>query len=369
MKHSLTVLSTIASLSLATPVARQSGSNPSVDGLNFVIDGQTGYFAGTNAYWLPFLTDDADVELAMSHLAESGLKILRVWGFNDVNTVPADGTVYFQLHADGASTINTGEYGLQRLDSVVSAAGKEGIKLIIPFVNNWDDYGGMNAYVTAYGGDSKTSWYTDANMQAAYQAYIEAVVSRYVDSTAILAWELGNEPRCASCDTSVINKWATETSAFIKSIDPNHLVAIGDEGMGLDGGSEYPYTTTEGTDFALNLAIPDIDFGTLHLYTTDWGVSDNSWGNQWVQDHAAICESLGKPCLFEEYGIKNNHCTDDLDWQDTALATTGMAGDLFWQFGDVLSGGQTADDQYTVYYGTDYWTCLVTDHVAEINGA
>jgi mannan endo-1,4-beta-mannosidase len=39
--------------------------------------------------------------------------------------------------------------------------------------------------------------------------------------------------------------------------------------MGLEGGSDYPYTTTEGTDFALNLAIPDIDFGTLHLYTTD----------------------------------------------------------------------------------------------------
>ncbi|CBF84170.1 hypothetical protein AN2709.2 [Aspergillus nidulans FGSC A4] len=313
MKYSLTLLPTIASLALATPVARQSGSNPSVDGLNFVIDGQTGYFAGTNAYWLPFLTDDADVNLAMSHLAESGLKLLRVWGFNDVNTVPADGTVYFQLHADGVSTINTGGYGLQRLDAVVTAAENEGIKLIIPLVNNWDDYGGMNAYVTAYGG--------------------------------------------------------TKTSAFIKAIDSNHLVAIGDEGMGLDGGSEYPYTTTEGNDFALNLAIPDIDFGTLHLYTTDWGVSDNSWGNQWVQDHAAICDTLDKPCLFEEYGIKNNHCTNDLDWQDTSLAATGMAGDLFWQFGDDLSGGQTADDQYTVYYGTDDWTCLVTDHVAEINGA
>ncbi|KAL4746648.1 glycoside hydrolase superfamily [Aspergillus terricola var. indicus] len=281
----------------------------------------------------------------MGHLAESGLRILRVWGFNDVNTP----------HADGVSTINTGEYGLQRSDSVVLAAENEGIKLIIPLVNNWDDYGGMNAYVTAYGDGSKISWYTDVNMQAAYQAYIEAV--------------LGNEPRCASCDTSVINKWATGTSAFITSIDPNHMVAIGDEGMGLDGGSEYPYTTTEGTDFALNVAIPDIDFGTLHLCTTDWGVSNNSWGNQWVQDHAAICESLGKPCLFEEYGIEDNHCTDDLDWQDTALGATGMAGDLFWQFGDVLSGGETANDQYTVYYGTDDWTCLVTHHVAEISGA
>ena len=39
--------------------------------------------------------------------------------------------------------------------------------------------------------------------------------------------------------------------------------------MGLEGSTDYPYTEVEGTDFALNLAIPDVDFGTLHLYTTD----------------------------------------------------------------------------------------------------
>jgi hypothetical protein len=39
--------------------------------------------------------------------------------------------------------------------------------------------------------------------------------------------------------------------------------------MGLPGDSNYPYSYYEGNDFALNLAIPDIDFGTLHLYTTD----------------------------------------------------------------------------------------------------
>lgn len=39
--------------------------------------------------------------------------------------------------------------------------------------------------------------------------------------------------------------------------------------MGLEGSTDYPYTNVEGTDFALNLAIPDVDFGTLHLYTTD----------------------------------------------------------------------------------------------------
>ena len=55
---------------------------PSVSGLKFNIDGTTAYFAGTNAYWIAFLTNNADVDTVMSHLQSSGLKVLRVWGKN-----------------------------------------------------------------------------------------------------------------------------------------------------------------------------------------------------------------------------------------------------------------------------------------------
>jgi mannan endo-1,4-beta-mannosidase len=34
-----------------------------------------------------------------------------------------------------------------------------------------------------------------------------------------------------NCTTSTITNWASQISAYIKSIDPNHLVAIGDEGF------------------------------------------------------------------------------------------------------------------------------------------
>jgi hypothetical protein len=41
--------------------------------------------------------------------------------------------------------------------------------------------------------------------------------------------------------------------------------------MGLTVGSDgsYPYGTSEGSDFAKNLAAPDIDFGVYHLYVAD----------------------------------------------------------------------------------------------------
>ena len=163
----------------------------------------------------------------MSHLDSSDLRILRVWGFNDVNTVPSSGTVYYQLLSNGVATINTGADGLERLDYVVSSAEAHNIKLIINFVNNWSDYGGMAAYVTAFGG-SQTGWYTNTEIQAAYQAYIKAVVTRYADSSAVFAWELANEPRCNGCDTSVIYEWVKTTSAYIKSLDSKHMVCIGD---------------------------------------------------------------------------------------------------------------------------------------------
>lgn len=43
-----------------------------------------------------------------------------------------------------------------------------------------------------------------------------------------------------------------------------------------------------------------------------------------------------------------------------------MAADAFWQLGDTISTGKTHDDTNTIYYGTDEWTCLVTNHVAAI---
>lgn len=249
-----------------------STSNPppssyvTTSGTRFRFDGVTKYFAGTNCYWCSVGgISDADVDLTMNHIQQSGLKILRVWGFNDVTSVPSGNQIWFQNLAASGSTINTGATGLQRLDYVVQAAEKRGIKLIIPFVNNWDDYGGYAAYVRAFGG-SKTSWYTNTAAQAQYRRFIQAVVSRYRTSTAILAWELANEPRCAGCSTDIIFNWARDTSAYVKSLDSNHLVTLGDEGFGLAGDGSYPYQFGEGLDFVKNLGISTLDFGTFHMY-------------------------------------------------------------------------------------------------------
>ncbi|KAH8588910.1 fungal cellulose binding domain-containing protein [Bisporella sp. PMI_857] len=338
---------------------------PKANGTRFTIDGVTKYFAGTNCYWCSVGgISNADVDLVFDHLQSSGLKILRVWGFNDVNSVPTSNQTWFQHLSASGSTINTGANGLQRLDYVVQAAERIGVKLIINFVNNWDDYGGIRAYTQAFGGTHQ-QWYTNTAAQAQYRRYIDAVVTRYRMSSAVFAWELANEPRCQLCSTDVIFNWAKTTSEYVKSLDSGHMVTLGDEGFGLPGDITYPYWYIEGVDFQRNLGIQTLDFGTFHLYPDHW-VTTYTWGAKWISDHAALCAAANKPCLLEEYGTTSRHCELQRPWQVTSVGATGMGGDAFWQLGDTLGTGQTSDDRFTIFYNTTDWTCLVTNHVAAI---
>ena len=52
-----------------------------------------------------------------------------------------------------------------------------------------------------------------------------------MNSTAIFAWELANEPRCNGYKISIVTEWATKTSAFIRGLDANYIITMGDEGF------------------------------------------------------------------------------------------------------------------------------------------
>jgi mannan endo-1,4-beta-mannosidase len=165
----------------------------------------------------------------------------------------------------------------------------------------------------------------------------------------------------------------------------NLLFSLFSEGFGLnvDSDGSYPFQYGEGLNFTMNLAIPTIDFGTLHLYpssckytpkhhpikgriplTSLTGGEASTWGPTWIKAHGDACIAAGKPCLLEEYGYPSDHCSVEGPWQTAALDTKGIAADMFWQWGDTLSTGQTSDDTNTIFYGSSDFTCLVTNHVA-----
>lgn len=95
------------------------------------------FFAGTNTWWASHLLSDEDLQTTFSQIKETQLQVVRVWGFGSVNKDPGPDTVFFQLLNSTGSYINYAANGIPRLDAVVSYAEKNGLKLVLPFVNNW----------------------------------------------------------------------------------------------------------------------------------------------------------------------------------------------------------------------------------------
>lgn len=284
--------------------------------------------------------------------------------------------VYFQVLNSTGSYINYGPDGLQRLDYAVSSAEKHGVKLVLNFVNNWSDYGGIAAYTAAFGANA-TEWFTDATSQRVYQNYIHVLVNRYKQSPAIFAWELANEPRCTGCETSVVTGWASDTSAYIKRLDPAHMVTLGDEGwfapadaplVGDGDDLTSAYDGSSGVDWVANLQIPTLDYGTFHLYPEAWGYN-YSWGNEWILQHDAVGKEIGKPVILEEYGAPypGNHTPYYKPWQDTVLRS-GVAADQVWQFGtyDLTVPAADLGDVNSIYYNSTEYKVLGFEHAAEM---
>ncbi|EGO56151.1 hypothetical protein NEUTE1DRAFT_64492, partial [Neurospora tetrasperma FGSC 2508] len=370
------------------------------EGDHFKLDGKDFYFAGSNAYYFPF-NDQPDIEKGMTAARAAGLTVFRTWGFNDKNrTYIPDGlpqygnegagdptnTVFQWFEADGTQTIDVSPF-----DKVVDSASKTGIKLIVALTNNWADYGGMDVYTVNLGGKYHDDFYTVPKVKEAFKRYVKAMVTRYRDSEAILAWELANEARCGAdekrnlprsekgCTTETVTGWIEEMSAYVKSLDGNHLVTWGGEGGFNRIGGDGFYNGADGGDFDRELGLRNVDFGTMHLYP-DWWSKSVEWSNQWIRDHAASGRAAGKPVVLEEYGwmtdkgrldqlgqVKNETRLEVIGgWQKIAIQEK-LAGDLYWQFGyGGYSYGRNHDDSFTIYLEDDEAKELVYKHAEEV---
>lgn len=364
------------STAAATATAGPAAGYVSTSGTEFRLNGKKFYFVGSNAYWLTYLTNNADIDYALDQFKKSGMKVLRIWGFGDYTSSQGSNTA-FQIWSGSTPTINTGATGLQRLDYIVNAAAARGIRLIIPFVNNWNDYGGMKVYVDAFAsGQGHDAFYTNTNIKNAYKNYVKAIISRYTNSPAIFAWELANEPRCSgglassgSCTPARVTSWVAEMSAYVKSLDKNHLVTDGSEGFfNRAGNSDWFYNGGEGVDFEAILKTSTIDFATFHLYPSHWS-KDYAWGTQFITDHGNAAKTIGKPVIFEEYGIPrstNVRTAEIQKWHQAVLATS-ISGDLYWQYGATLpSAGKTHDDTFTIFDSDSDFNTLVTNYVPQM---
>ena len=125
----------------------------------------------------------------------------------------------------------------------------------------------------------------------------------YKDEPAILAWELANEPRSSDPSGGIVTNWLTEMSAFIKSIDANHLVASGEEGLdtspvgysltGYYNGQGCLFDGSAGLSFSQNLRISNLDMASVHCYPGPWGLTPGE-GITWLRDHQRLADEARK---------------------------------------------------------------------------
>jgi hypothetical protein len=207
-------------------------------------------------------------------------------------------------HVLGPGKFN--EEAFRALDLVLQIANEQGVRLIIPFVDNWHWWGGRAQYA-GFRGKGQDDFWTDPQVIADFKQTIHFLITRtntltgvrYADDKAILCWETGNELQCPP-------SWTREIAAYIKSLDSNHLVMDGLNATELHEAS---------------LAIPEVDIVTTHHYPG----GTKSFA-QLIRENAARAKGR-KPYVVGEFGFVK---TPEMAEAIQAVRETQTAGALAW---------------------------------------
>jgi mannan endo-1,4-beta-mannosidase len=342
------------------------------DGAHFVYRDAPFYYAGTNCYYLSYFSADPARRQSIDDLLDlcksRGFNVIRTWAFNDgganIDGYPTE-WAYQQT-----PTSEYNEVALQGLDYALDQARQRNLKLILTFTNNWTDYGGMPWYVDASpSASAHDDFYTDGQCKEWFKARIQYLVNRrnsyndmlYRDDPTIFAWELANEPRCWDDWRSlglVFRTWASEMSAYIKSLAPDHMVTTGVEGFynqdhigEWPAGHEWLYDGGTGTDFIDDHKLATIDFCTVHIYPDHWNVTV-AQAARFLQHHLDDATNvIGKPVILEEFGKREPARDAALEgWSDDVYASAAGGGAAAgWNIWMIEAEGSGHDDTFSLF--------------------
>lgn len=219
------------------------------------------------------------------------------------------------------------EEAFQCLDRVIALAHEYEVRLIIPFIasQSFPTIRGVDEFSTL-SGKPKGSFWTDEDVKADFRHFLDFIVNRtntvngivYKNDPAILCWQLGNEFGSYPGDRKLkysewspkIQAWSIEMAAYLKRIDPNHLIA-----------------EAGGVDRKAMLEDPNIDLISDHLYEY-W--SKLGGGEYELAPMArrgrALCKGK-KPLMVDEFGLGSYENQKAL--MET-IRTEGIVGGLMW---------------------------------------
>lgn len=257
-------------------------------------------FTEMNVWRLP---DDFEIADALKSIQQMGGRAVRMY----VLTVQRkDDGPEAQRYVLGPGKFN--ETAFQTLDRVLAWANQIGVRVIIPFVDNWSWMGGIAEYAGFRNQPGQAFW-TDPQIKADFKKTVEFLITRtntitgiqYKDDKAILAWETGNE--LLNCPDA----WTSEMAQYIKKLDKNHLV--------LDG---Y-HTSVLRPESVTN---PYTDIVTTHHYEEN---PIDMMAN--IKQSADLARGK-KPYLVGEFGWLGSRATDAL--LDQVIKDKEICGALIW---------------------------------------
>ena len=304
-----------------------------VRGTHFVLNGRRIYVSGTNSYYqmIHRRTGDPGADEVLDELATRSMTVVRTWAFQDMGERTYDclQCAPAQKLANGQRPVDfISEPTLVALDQTLAAADARGVRVILTLVNNWDDFGGMNRYTLwRFGTTNHDQFYTDATIRQWFKDLIALLTSRvntvngrrYRDDPTLFAWQLTNEARASSPTTAAqLDAWFAEMSAYIKSLDSNHMVTTGIEGFyqGANSGlNSDSWMSAYREDFRVNHQHATIDYATCHVWPQNWGWNPiTSTGaavtkaTQFVQRRVSDAETvLNKPVMVDEFGVPRDN--------------------------------------------------------------
>lgn len=320
------------------------------------------YFVGANFWYGPILGstgrggDRKRLLAELDSLQALGVTNLRILAGADAGSKNVTTVTPFLQEEPGVynDTLLIG------LDYLLCEMAKRDMVAVIYLNNTWDWSGGVGFYLRATGhGDSPDAhgegykkyaeyagaFNNDEKAQQLFYEHIRHIVSRvnsisgkaYRDDPAIMAWQVCNEPRIfgthkgESPETGYGDgfiKWSRTSTALIKSLDPNHLVSTGSEGLiGCDYDEEL---------YERQHSDPNVDYLTLHIWPVNWGWASpdrlfDAMSNVYVKSQECIDRHLhyahkhDLPLVIEEFGYSR----DNTFYQP---GTRTLARDAFFRF-------------------------------------
>jgi len=349
----------------------------------FVIDSKPFRFVGANVALMYREDDRARMPETLRQATQTGIKVVRVWasgegGPNDVKPV-ADLADWPRTHSFRLRPGEWNEAEFVFLDRVIAEAARNGLRVQICLANWWRDTGGVTQYLRWAGingadddkypfginNEKAMQFYTNETTRRLYREHVEKIATRrntvtgllYRDDEAILGYELMNEAQCVTGRWTERRAWLVEMSAYLKSLDPDHLLAPGDWGY---------RSAVERREWLFDHNLPNIDYCDVHDYPRDdvdsFVDSPKALG-EFIENRVAASASIKKPLVLGEFGmsIDGYKGFSQLDWFRSYFenaARDGVGGAMFWIFTPDPGRG----------YGVTYSSSRDAALLAEITG-